>query len=127
MQTALNSQRRSRASIEAFTFRCFPKGPGPPKPGEGPSPDDQEKGFYDLRFVGKTTDGKTMITKVTGDRDPGYGSTSKMLGEAGLCLAFDVKEDVKGGFWTPASALDGKLLERLQANAGLTFEVVETR
>ena len=98
-----------------------------PKPGEGPSPDDQEKGFYDLRFVGKTTDGKTMITKVTGDRDPGYGSTSKMLGEAGLCLAFDVKEDVKGGFWTPASALDGKLLERLQANAGLTFEVVETR
>jgi short subunit dehydrogenase-like uncharacterized protein len=68
-----------------------------------------------------------MITKVTGDRDPGYGSTSKMLGEAGLCLAFDVKEDVKGGFWTPASALDGKLLERLQANAGLTFEVVETR
>ncbi|MAH31113.1 MAG: saccharopine dehydrogenase [Marinobacter sp.] len=98
-----------------------------PKPGEGPSPEDQEKGFYDLRFVGKTTDGKTMITKVTGDRDPGYGSTSKMLGEAGLCLAFDVKEDVKGGFWTPASALDGKLLERLQANAGLTFEVVETR
>ncbi|MBW3196375.1 saccharopine dehydrogenase family protein [Marinobacter nauticus] len=98
-----------------------------PKPGEGPSPEDQEKGFYDLRFVGKTTDGKTMITKVTGDRDPGYGSTAKMLGEAGLCLAFDVKEDVKGGFWTPASALDGKLLERLQANAGLTFEVVETR
>ncbi|WP_226596431.1 saccharopine dehydrogenase family protein [Marinobacter nauticus] len=98
-----------------------------PKPGEGPSPDDQEKGFYDLRFVGKTTDGKTMITKVTGDRDPGYGSTAKMLGEAGLCLAFDVKDDVKGGFWTPASALDGKLLERLQANAGLTFEVVETR
>lgn len=98
-----------------------------PKPGEGPSPDDQEKGFYDLRFVGKTTDGKTMITKVTGDRDPGYGSTAKMLGESGLCLAFDVKDDVKGGFWTPASALDGKLLERLQANAGLTFEVVETR
>jgi len=98
-----------------------------PKPGEGPSPEDQEKGFYDLRFVGKTTDGKTMITKVTGDRDPGYGSTAKMLGEAGLCLAFDVKDDVKGGFWTPASALDGKLLERLQANAGLTFEVVETR
>src|SRR5690554_1715860 len=98
-----------------------------PKPGEGPSPEDQEKGFYDLRFVGKTTDGKTMITKVTGDRDPGYGSTAKMLGEAGLCLAFDVKDDVKGGFWTSASALDGKLLERLQANAGLTFEVVETR
>ncbi|MBN7769026.1 saccharopine dehydrogenase NADP-binding domain-containing protein [Marinobacter daepoensis] len=98
-----------------------------PQPGEGPSPEDQQNGFYDIRFVGRTDDGKTMITKVTGDRDPGYGSTAKMLGEAGLCLAFDLKDDVAGGFWTPASALNGKLLERLQANAGLTFEVVETR
>lgn len=98
-----------------------------PQPGEGPSPEDQEKGFYDLRFVGRTQDGKTMITKVTGDRDPGYGSTGKMLGEAGMCLAFDIKDDVAGGFWTPSSALDGKLLERLTSNAGLTFEVVETR
>ncbi|WP_372965102.1 trans-acting enoyl reductase family protein [Marinobacter sp.] len=98
-----------------------------PKPGEGPSPEAQEKGFYDIRFVGRTPDGKTMITKVTGDRDPGYGSTGKMLGEAGLCLALDVKDDLPGGFWTPASALNGHLLERLTSNAGLTFEVVETR
>lgn len=98
-----------------------------PQPGEGPSPEDQQNGFYDIRFVGRTDDGKTMITKVTGDRDPGYGSTAKMLGEAGLCLAFDLKDDVPGGFWTPASVLNGKLLERLQANAGLTFDVVETR
>ncbi|GGC71605.1 saccharopine dehydrogenase family protein [Marinobacter halophilus] len=98
-----------------------------PKPGDGPSPEDQEKGFYDLRFIGRTQDGKTIITKVTGDRDPGYGSTSKMLGEAGLCLAFDTDETTKGGFWTPASALDGKLLDRLTSKAGLTFEVLETR
>ncbi|KPQ30096.1 MAG: hypothetical protein HLUCCX14_03160 [Marinobacter excellens HL-55] len=98
-----------------------------PKPGEGPSEKEQENGFYDLRFVGRTPDGKTIITKVTGDRDPGYGSTAKMLGEAGLCLAFDVQESTKGGFWTPASALDGKLLERLTSKAGLTFEVLETR
>ncbi|MFO8141751.1 MAG: saccharopine dehydrogenase NADP-binding domain-containing protein [Marinobacter sp.] len=98
-----------------------------PKPGEGPSPEDQENGFYDLRFIGRTQDGKTIITKVTGDRDPGYGSTAKMLGEAGLCLAFDTDETTKGGFWTPASALDGKLLDRLTSKAGLTFEVLETR
>jgi short subunit dehydrogenase-like uncharacterized protein len=98
-----------------------------PKPGEGPSPEDQENGFYDLRFVGRTTDGKTIITKVTGDRDPGYGSTAKMLGEAGLCLAFDLSDDDQGGFWTPASMLDGKLLERLTSKAGLTFDVLETR
>lgn len=97
-----------------------------PSPGEGPSPENQEKGFYDLRFVGKTEDGRTLITKVTGDRDPGYGSTSKMLGEAAVCLANDVP-DQPGGFWTPASLLDGKLLERLTGNAGLTFELLETR
>jgi len=98
-----------------------------PKPGEGPSPEDQENGFYDLRFVGRTTDGKTIITKVTGDRDPGYGSTAKMLGEAGLCLAFDLADTDQGGFWTPASILNGKLLERLTSKAGLTFDVLETR
>ncbi|MBQ0834419.1 trans-acting enoyl reductase family protein [Marinobacter sp.] len=98
-----------------------------PQPGEGPSPESQKAGFYDLRFVGRTQDGKTMITKVTGDADPGYGSTSKMLGEAGMCLAFDVPADQPGGFWTPASVLNGNLLDRLTSKAGLTFEVVETR
>ena len=97
-----------------------------PSPGEGPSPEEQEKGFFDLRFIGKTEDGRKLITKVTGDRDPGYGSTGKMLGEAAMCLANDVA-DKPGGFWTPASLLDGKLLERLTSNAGLTFELVETR
>lgn len=98
-----------------------------PQPGEGPTPEAQKAGFYDLRFVGRTQDGKTMITKVTGDADPGYGSTSKMLGEAGMCLAFDIPADQAGGFWTPASVLNDKLLERLTSKAGLTFEVVETR
>ncbi|MFV8570966.1 saccharopine dehydrogenase family protein [Marinobacter sp. SBS5] len=98
-----------------------------PQPGEGPTPEAQEAGFYDIRFIGRTQDGKTMITKVTGDRDPGYGSTGKMLGEAGLCLALDVKDELPGGFWTPSSAMNGKLHERLTSNAGLTFEVLETR
>ncbi|WP_100640647.1 saccharopine dehydrogenase family protein [Marinobacter salexigens] len=98
-----------------------------PQPGEGPSPEAQKTGFYDIRFVGRTQDGKTMITKVTGDADPGYGSTSKMLGQAGMCLAFDVPADQPGGFLTPASVLSDKLLERLTNKAGLSFEVVETR
>lgn len=98
-----------------------------PKPGEGPSPEAQEKGFWDFRFIGKTADGKAIRTKVTGDRDPGYGSTGKMLGEAGMCLAFDIGEDKPGGFWTPASLLDGKLLDRLTSKAGLRFEVLEAR
>ncbi|WP_281646670.1 saccharopine dehydrogenase NADP-binding domain-containing protein [Parendozoicomonas sp. Alg238-R29] len=97
-----------------------------PKPGEGPSPEAQQKGYYDLRFVGLTADGKELRTKVTGDRDPGYGSTSKMLGQAGLSLALDIsKEEKAGGFWTTATIFDERMFKRLTAHAGLGFEVVE--
>ncbi|MCH8498710.1 MAG: saccharopine dehydrogenase NADP-binding domain-containing protein [Marinobacter sp.] len=97
-----------------------------PKPGEGPSPKAQEEGFYDLRFVGRTEHGEEIRTKVTGDRDPGYGSTAKMLGEAAVCLAFDMaKDDKAGGFWTPASLFGDVLIGRLKEKAGLTFELVE--
>ena len=51
-----------------------------------------------------------------------YGSTSKILGECGVCLALD-ELPVEGGFWTPASAMGDALLKRLPARAGLTFTV----
>lgn len=95
-----------------------------PKSGEGPSPASQEAGFYDLRFWGTTPSGQKMQVKVTGDRDPGYGSTSKLLGQAGLCLAQDFPPSAKaGGFWTPAAMFGEVLIERLVKAAGLTFEV----
>ncbi|MFG6102224.1 saccharopine dehydrogenase NADP-binding domain-containing protein [Leptothoe sp. EHU-05/26/07-4] len=95
-----------------------------PKPGEGPSQAAQEQGFYDLRFWGTTAEGQTIQIKVTGDRDPGYGSTAKILGQAGLCLAEDFPPSVKaGGFWTPASMFGEVLIDRLVKAAGLTFEV----
>lgn len=93
-----------------------------PKPGEGPSKDEREKGFYNIVMLGKTSSGKTIRVKVRGDRDPGYGSTSKILGECGVCLALD-ELPVEGGFWTPASAMGDALLKRLPASAGLTFTV----
>jgi short subunit dehydrogenase-like uncharacterized protein len=96
-----------------------------PKPGEGPSPDAQRTGFFDLRFFGKTADGRQIRAKVTGDRDPGYGSTGKMLGQAAACLALDIdKSAVSGGFWTPATIFGDRLVERLIAHAGLSFEIV---
>ena len=98
-----------------------------PQLGEGPSPDAQQAGFFDLRFVGKTADGRTIITQVKGDRDPGYGATSRMLGEAATCLAFDIAKNHDGGFWTPASLMGQSLLDRLRSRAGLSFEVRETR
>jgi short subunit dehydrogenase-like uncharacterized protein len=96
-----------------------------PAPGEGPSPEAQRRGFFDLRFFGRTADGETIRTRVTGDRDPGYGSTAKMLGQAGACLATDVGDDVPGGFWTPATVFGDALIERLRAHAGLSFDVLD--
>jgi short subunit dehydrogenase-like uncharacterized protein len=95
-----------------------------PQPGEGPSPAAQERGSYDLRFFGATPDGRTILTRVTGDRDPGYGSTAKMLGEAGAALVELPPADGGGGFWTPSTALGDRLLERLEAHAGLRFDVL---
>ena len=96
-----------------------------PAPGEGPSPEAQRKGGYDLRFHGRTDDGRTLRVRVTGDRDPGYGSTAKMLGQAAACFRQDVPATVPGGFWTPASLFGDRLLPRLQQHAGLAFTVLE--
>lgn len=97
-----------------------------PEPGEGPSPEEQLAGFYDMRFYASDEQGNTLVGKVTGDRDPGYGSTSKMLAQSGLCLLQDVdREACPGGFWTPASGLGNTLQTRLEMHAGLTFSVVE--
>ena len=95
-----------------------------PKPGEGPSKEQRETGFFDLRQFGELPDGTIIRTRITGDRDPGYGSTSKMLAESGVCLAKDELE-APGGVLTPTAAMGDALLARLQANAGLTFEVLE--
>lgn len=96
-----------------------------PKPREGPSEKAQLEGGFDIVFRGTTAKGETIACRVTGDRDPGYGSTAKMLSQAAACLARDVADDVPGGFWTPATLLGDKLIERLQADAGLTFELLE--
>ncbi|MDG1693963.1 MAG: saccharopine dehydrogenase NADP-binding domain-containing protein [Porticoccaceae bacterium] len=96
-----------------------------PKPGQGPSPKQQENGFFDLRIIGKTNQ-QCLTIKVTGDKDPGYGCTAKMLTQAGLCMAFDIgKTELSGGFWTPATAMNDKLIIRLVASAGMTFDILE--
>ena len=95
-----------------------------PKPGEGPSPELQRSGFFNLMQIGTLPDGRIIRSRITGDQDPGYGSTSKMLSESAVCLARDDVQ-TKGGVWTPASAMGTPLLKRLRANAGLTFDVVD--
>ena len=90
-----------------------------PKPGEGPTKEERENGFYDVLFIADG-DGGSVRASVKGDKDPGYGSTSKMLAESALCLICDVP-DAPGGICTPGAVMAAPLIGRLEANAGLTF------
>jgi len=91
-----------------------------PIPGEGPTKQKMENGFYNLRFYITLADGENAFAKVTGDMDPGYGSSSKMLAESAVCLAKD-KLSNTSGILTPSLAMGDSLLKRLEKNAGLTF------
>jgi short subunit dehydrogenase-like uncharacterized protein len=92
------------------------------KPGEGPDRELQRKGFFNLMQIGVLPDGSKLRGRITGDQDPGYGSTSKMLSECAICLAKDELE-TDGGVWTPAAVMAKPLIKRLRKNAGLTFEL----
>ena len=96
-----------------------------PKPGEGPTAEQIENGFFTVELLGKhpSDSSKDIRVRVHGDRDPGYGSTSKMIAESAIALAQE-ELPVGGGIWTPASAIGDALLARLPANAGVTFEVI---
>jgi short subunit dehydrogenase-like uncharacterized protein len=91
-----------------------------PKPGEGPSREERETGFYDVLFVGDNAAGQQVRVGVRGNKDPGYGSTSQMIAEAAACLLQDAT-GTPGGIWTPASAMGAPLIQRLSTHAGLSF------
>ena len=108
--------RRLVAAINAERM-----GGGGPKPGEGPSKEERESGLYDLLFVGLAPDGRQVRVAVRGDRDPGYGSTSKMIAECAICLR--EMPDIPAGIWTPGAAMGDRLIKRLIDHAGITFDV----
>jgi short subunit dehydrogenase-like uncharacterized protein len=97
-------------------------GPNARKPGEGPSKEERDNGGYDLLYLAVGPDGRQVRAAVKGDRDPGYGSTSKMISECAICLLRDTPE-VPAGIWTPGAAMGQRLIKRLVDHAGLTFEV----
>lgn len=108
-----------KAMAEAMA-KANPFGESKLQPGEGPSKEERENGFYDILFVGEYPDGTTVRASVQGDRDPGYSSTSKMLAETGIAL---LDNKGAGGVWTPGALLGEALIDRLTANAGLTFQI----
>lgn len=92
-----------------------------PAPGEGPSKEERETGFYEIAFVAEMPDGERVTATVKGDKDPGYGSTSKMIAESALCLLRDVAGE--GGIWTAGALMPDALEKRLQAHAGISFAI----
>ena len=96
-------------------------GPNAPKPGEGPSKEERESGLYDLLYVAIAPDGRQVRASVKGDRDPGYGSTSKMIAECAMCLR--EMPEIPAGIWTPGAAMGDRLIKRLIDHAGISFDV----
>jgi len=115
IQSALSGFAPTRAFLRRFVL---------PKPGEGPSSHERETGHYEVLFIGETASGQTLRASVKGDRDPGYGSTSKMVAESALCLLNDVDRSITaGGVWTPGAGMGMALVRRLEAHAGLSFSI----
>lgn len=115
LQNLLLAIGPTRALIRRFAL---------PKPGEGPNRHQRETGHYELLFVGQTASGRTLSATVKGDRDPGYGSTCKLITESALCLARELDHQMApGGVWTPGAAMGLTLARRLQDRAGLSFAI----
>ena len=123
MMVAPGIGEMAKAAAEAIAKINPFAGDKGPKPGEGPSKEDRDAGHYDLLFIGEGEDGVRLDAVVTGDRDPGYGSTSKMIAETALMLAEGAGEG-RGGVWTPGALLGAPLAARLQAKAGLSFAIL---
>ena len=105
----------SRALIDRFVL---------PSPGQGPDAAQREAGRYELLLVGTDDAGHTLRLRARGERDPGYGATSRMISEAALCLLQDVdRAHTPGGVWTAGAAMGLALVRRLATHAGLRFEV----
>ena len=122
MLTGPGEQGEANAKRIVAAVNAEKMGSGGPKPGEGPSKEERDNGSYDLLFVALAPDGRQVRAAVKGDRDPGYGSTSKMIAECAICLLRDTPE-VKAGIWTPGAAMGDRLIRRLVDHAGISFEV----
>jgi short subunit dehydrogenase-like uncharacterized protein len=116
VQNALLAWAPARALLRRFVL---------PKPGEGPGTEERERGRYEIAFIGDTADGRRLVAVAKGERDPGYGSTSRIVAEAALCLRETDRARTGGGVWTPGAAMGLSLVPRLAQRAGLSFAIEE--
>ena len=95
------------------------------KPGEGPSKEVRDNGWFSATYKALAEDGEVSIFKMHGKGDPGYKITSLLVTESALCLV-ENEQDLPGGpdyggILTSASGLGGVLISRLK-NVGIVFE-----
>ncbi|MBL8544885.1 MAG: saccharopine dehydrogenase NADP-binding domain-containing protein [Hyphomonadaceae bacterium] len=122
-KSALGASNMQRALLGFAPTRMLLTQFALPKPGEGPDEAARESGMFDVLYVGTAADGRLLRASVHGDKDPGYGSTSKMISEAAITLNDTSRQTTPGGIWTPAAAMGDALIARLQEKAGLTFKL----
>jgi short subunit dehydrogenase-like uncharacterized protein len=107
----------TREGLRRFVF---------PEPGEGPTREQIENGYFTVRVLGRgtATDGPFVVeSQISADWDPGYGATARMLSEAAMCLVRDQTDSpLAGGILTPASGIGDPLADRLR-QAGLDVKV----
>src|SRR5690606_3288633 len=119
VQTALLGWGPTRELLRRFAL---------PRPGQRPTPQQRESGRYEVVFIGDTAKGQRLRATVKGDRDPGYGSTCKLVAESALCLGTEIDRSMTGGgVWTAGAAMGMPLVRRLQQRAGLSFAIEDLR
>lgn len=94
-----------------------------PAPGEGPSEQDQESGWFRMETSTTTEDGTRYAATVAAQGDPGYAATAVMLGQAALVLLATRRDGRArgGGVLTPAVAIGDELVVALRGQ-GFTLE-----
>src|SRR5258705_2264203 len=107
----------ARVTTETFATMVYLVATGGLKPGAGPTREEREKGFYDILFLGELPGGGRVEAVVTGDRDPGYGSTSKMIAQSALCLVRDMQGE--GRLLAPGATVGPAFAKALNDTAGL--------
>jgi short subunit dehydrogenase-like uncharacterized protein len=97
-----------------------------PKPGEGPSEQTMNEGWFSCELLGTAADGRKIRGLIRDQGDPGNRATVKFVCESALSLVLQPDElpggQTRGGILTPATGLGDVLAERLR-RAGMTIEV----
>ncbi|MCS4491181.1 trans-acting enoyl reductase family protein [Corynebacterium sp. ES2715-CONJ3] len=93
-----------------------------PQPGQGAREKNLRKGGFIIEFIGTTESDRQISVTTSALGDPGYYVTAMMLSEAAKTLACQYRDEapIRGGFFTPATALGDIYLDRLR-RGGMSF------